>query len=163
MRKRILAALLAAVLIFSLSACNQKETVANEITVSVVNQCDAEIYGVRIEYFVDRQWLGGILASADPDMTKPFDKGDKMYFGVPKLDVQESSSDVPFGMLVYVYLEDERSIPIRFFWEWSAEYDAEYAFEISGTEETGFSLERIGNGFEVQITSWDDLPEDFFE
>lgn len=163
MKRRMQLVLITVVLLFSLSACNQQPSKDNEVTVSIVNNSKDEIYGIRIEYFVDRQWLGGILASADPDMTKPFEKSEKMYFGVPKLNENESSSDIPFGMLVYVYLEDSRNVPIQFMWEWSAEYNTEYTFEVSGTEETVFSLNKIGNGFECTVTSWDDLPKEFIE
>lgn len=164
MSKRILAALLIAILAFSLCACNPQQTHnENEVKISFVNNSGDDIYGIQIEYLVDRQRIGGISASADPDMTKPFGKNEKIYFGVPELFVAEGNSDIPFGMLVYIFLEDGHSVPIKFMWEWTAEYNTEYTFEVSGTEETTFSITKVGNNFDCTVTSWDDLPKELIE
>lgn len=164
MSKRILSVLLIAILTFTLCACNQQQTNSeNEVKISFVNNSGDDIYAIQIEYLVDRQRIGVISASADPDMTKPLGKNEKIYFGVPELSVAEEDSDIPFGMLVYIFLEDGHSVPIKYMWEWTAEYKTEYTFEVSGAEETTFSITKVGNNFDCTVTSWDDLPKELIE
>lgn len=164
MSRRILSALLIAILSFSLCACNpQQASNENEVEITFVNNCGDDIYGIQIEYLVDRQRIGGISASVDPDMTKPFEKNDKIYFGAPELDMAEDNSDIPFGMLVYIFLEDGHSVPIKFMLEWTAEYNKEYVFTLSGSEKSGYTIARAGTDFACTMTSWGELPAELLE
>lgn len=164
MIKRIFAVLLSTIMIVSLCACVQKSADENkEVTVSFVNNSDDDVYAIQLEYLVDRQRIGGVSASADPNMTKPFEKGEKVYFGIPKLSAVSEKSCIQFGMLVYVFLEEVQSVPIKFMWEWTARYETEYTFELGGFEETTFTVNKVGNDFNCTVTPWDELPKELLE
>ncbi len=96
-------------------------------------------------------------------MTKVFKHGDKIYCGVPEKIALEGADEVPFGLLVYVILEDQREVAVKFMWEWTAEYNKEYAFSLIGSEDKGYTITQIGKDFDCKVTPWESLLDEPLE
>lgn len=164
MRSRLLVVLLTVILVISLCACSiQEPPDETEVGITFLNNSSDDIYCIQIEYLVNRMRIGGISASADPGMTMPLKKDEKVYFGVSEQFIEEYESNIPFGMLVYVFPEEGNSVPIKFLWEWSADFNTEYNFSISGSEENGYAVNREGDAFMCTVTPWDELPAELLE
>lgn len=163
--KRISAIFLLVAIMISTSACSslRRNQPENQVKISFVNEATDSVYGLQIEYLVDRVRIGGIGASRDSDMTVPFERSEKIYCGIPEEMVSEGAETIPFGMLVYVIVEDQRSVPVKFMWEWTAEYNSEYIFILGGSEKEGYTISNSGSGFACTVTSWDELPAELLE
>ncbi len=156
--------LLVAIMILS-SACSSshRNLPENQVNISFVNEATDSVYGIQIEYLIDRVRIGGIGASRDSDMTVPFERNEKIYCGIPEKMVLEGAETIPFGMLVYVTVEDQHSVPVKFMCEWTAEYNSEYIFILGGSEKDGYTITRTGRDFSCTMTSWDELPSELLE
>ncbi len=163
--KKICAIFLLVAIMISSSACSssQRNQPENQVKISFVNEAADSVYGIQIEYLVDRVRIGGMEASNDPEMTEPFERNEKIYCGIPEKMILEGAETIPFGMLVYVTVEDQRSVPVKFMWEWTAEYNSEYIFMLGGSEKDGYTITRTGRDFSCTMTSWDELPSKFLE
>ena len=163
--KRICAILLLVAIMISSTACSspKRNQPENQVKISFVNEATDSVYGIHIEYLVDRVRIGGMEASNNPEMTEPFERNEKIYCGIPEKMVLEGAETIPFGMLVYVTVEDQRSVPVKFMWEWTAEYNSEYIFILGGSEKEGYTISNLGSGFACTVTSWDELPAELLE
>ncbi|MBO5015127.1 MAG: hypothetical protein J6C92_04865 [Bacteroidaceae bacterium] len=163
--KRISAILLLIAIMISTSSCSslRRNQPENQVKISFVNEAADSVYGIQIEYLIDRVRIGGMEASNDPEMTEPFERNEKIYCGIPEKMVLEGAETIPFGLLVYVTVEDQRSVPLKFMWEWTAEYNSEYIFILGGSEKDGYTVSSSGSGFACTVTSWDKLPAELLE
>lgn len=163
--KRIGAILLLVAIMISSTACSspKRNQPEKQVKISFVNEATDSVYGIQVEYLVDRVRIGGMEASNDSEMTKPFERNEKIYCGIPEKMVLEGAETIPFGMLVYVTVEDQRSVPVKFMWEWTAEYSKEYTFTLSGFQKSGYTITRTGSDFSCTMTSWDELPSELLE
>ncbi len=163
--KRISAILLLVAIMILCSACSSshRNLPENQVKISFVNEATDSVYGMHIEYLIDRVRIGGMEASNDPEMTQPFERNEKIYCGIPEKMVLEGAETIPFGMLVYITVEDQRSVPVKFMWEWTAEYNLEYIFILGGSEKEGYTISNSGSGFACTVSSWDELPDELLE
>lgn len=163
--KRISAILLLVAIMILSSACSSshRNLPENQVNISFVNEATDSVYGIQIEYLIDRVRIGGMEASYDPEKTHPFERNEKIYCGIPEKMVLEGAETIPFGMLAYVTVEDQRSVPVKFMWEWTAEYNSEYIFILGGSEQEGYTVASVGTDFACTVTSWDELPDELLE
>ena len=108
------------------------------------------MYGIVIEYSVDRPSVCGQMASFDPEMKKPLPKEEHVIkfaeqgFGKPyTLDRGK------FGILAVVVLENSEEIPLQYLWEWNAAYGKQYHFTLSGDKGMDWSTVHAENGVKI--------------
>lgn len=157
--KGIIGLIVTAVLFLSVCGCGDKNT---ERTTDVVISLESDgVYGIVIEYSIDRTRLGGQMVSTDPEMSKPLPKVEhtikfaEQGFGEPyTLDSEK------FGILVFVVLETGEEIPLPYLWEWNAAYGEQYHFTLSGNNENRYTLTPTDD-IDYTTTPWDELPNEF--
>ena len=157
--KRFISLALLLLMIISLYACGKQNT---ERTTDVVVSLGSDgVYGIVIEYSVDRTRLGGQIASCDPEMTKPLPKEEHtIKFAEQGFGESYTLDSGKFGILVVVVLENGEEIPLQYLWEWNAAYGEQYHFTLSGDKESGFVL-TPSDDVDCTITPWDELPSEF--
>lgn len=158
--KKIIAIWLVVILLISVSACSTKQQA--EVTTDIVISLESEgVYGIVIEYSIDRTRLGGQMTSLDPEMTKPMPKEEHaIKFAEQGFSDPYTLNSGKFGILVVVVLENGEEVPLQYLWEWDAAYGEKYHFTLSGNKEDGFtfaSADDVG----YTITPWDELPSEF--
>lgn len=157
--KRIVGLLVATILIMSICGCSNKNM---DRTTDVVISLESDgIYGIVIEYSVERTRLGGQMASCDPEMTKALPKEQHtIKFAEQGFGDPYTLDSGKFGILVVVVIENGEEIPLQYLWEWNAAYGEQYHFTLSGDKENGFVL-TPSNEVDCMITPWDELPNEF--
>ena len=158
--KKTLCILSIFLMLTSLFACSN--TKGTEKTTDVVISLESEgVYGIVIEYSVDRTRLGGQMASCDPEMTKPLPKEEHtIKFAEQGFGEPYTLDSGKFGILVVVVLENGKEVPLQYLWEWNAAYGEQYHFTLSGNKDNGFVL-TPSDDVDCTITPWDELPSDF--
>lgn len=158
--KSIISLPLLLLMIISLCACGTKKE--SERTTDVVISLESDgVYGIVIEYSIDRTRLGGQMASIDPEMTKPLPKEEHtIKFAEQGFGESYTLNSGKFGILVAVVLEDGEEVPLQYLWEWNAAYGERYHFTLAGNKENGFIL-TPSDDVDCMITPWDELPSEF--
>ncbi len=158
--KKTVAILLFIIILMAVTACNTKPQA--EVTTDIVISLESEgVYGIVIEYSIDRTRLGGQMASRDPEMTKPLPKEEHtIKFAEQGFGEPYTLDSGKFGILVVVVLENGEEIPLQYLWEWDAAYGEQYHFTLTGDKENGFVL-TASDDVDCTITPWDELPSDF--
>lgn len=127
-----------------------------QVDVSVLID-SGDVYGVSVEYCVERKALGGQACSRDPARTRTFAKGEEIGFRFLKQDFQEIEyAGKTFGLIFSVLTEGEGSSPIDILWEWPVQAGGKYVFELTGSREAGYALIPE---FECVRTPLSELPE----
>ena len=157
--KRIVGLIVATVLILSMCGCSNKNT---ERTTDVVISLESDgVYGIVIEYSVDRTRLVGQMASCDPEMINPLPKEEHtIKFAEQGFGEPYTLDSGKFGILIVVVLENGEEIPLQYLWEWNAAYGEQYHFTLSGDKESSFVL-TASDDVDCTITPWDKLPSEF--
>lgn len=119
------------------------EQAENSEYTSVICQIDCEesIYGIHLEYFLDRQPQGGMsIVNASTD--SPLAQGERLHAQFEERDFPspEALGEQTFGIMAFVVLENGSELPVDCFWEWNAECGSEYLFMLSGNSRDGFTL-----------------------
>lgn len=158
--KKIVFAIALLSMLLCITACNNKPQA--EVTTDVVISLESDgVYGIVIEYSIDRTRLGGQIASCDPEMTKPLPKEEHtIKFAEQGFGELYTLDNGKFGILVVVVLENGKEIPLQYLWEWDAVYGEKYHFTLTGNKENGFVFTRTDD-VDCTITPWDELPSDF--
>ena len=158
--KKTLCVLSIFLMLTSLFACSNKK--GTEKTTDVVISLESDgVYGIVIEYSVNRTRLGGQMASCDLEMTKPLPKEEHtIKFAEQGFGEPYTLDSGKFGILVVVVLENGEEVPLQYLWEWDAVYGEQYHFTLSGDKEGGFIL-TPSDDVDCTITPWDELPSDF--
>lgn len=158
--KKTLCILSIFLMLTSLFACSNAK--GTEKTTDVVISLESEgVYGIVIEYSVDRTRLGGQMASRDPEMTKPLPKEEHtIKFAEQGFGEPYTLDSGKFGILVVVVLENGEEVPLQYLWEWDAAYGEQYHFTLTGDKENGFVL-TASDDVDCMITPWDELPSEF--
>lgn len=144
--KQMLAVLICAGIIITCAACggrNAAENMVDENTfvVAMINRCDAEIYGIHLEYGIDGEIVGdGGIVNADGS---PIAAEDLIARDFTATDFPESADLSRFTMKVYVILADEEEVLIEEPIAIAAAYDSIYYFELTGDEASGFKLHPV--------------------
>ena len=107
--KRIVGLIVATVLILSMCGCSNKNT---ERTTDVVISLESDgVYGIVIEYSVDRTRLVGQMASCDPEMINPLPKEEHtIKFAEQGFGEPYTLDNGKFGILVVVVLENGEEV-----------------------------------------------------
>ena len=158
--KKIVFAIALLSMLLCITACQTKPQ--TEVTTDVVISLESDgVYGIVIEYSVDRTRLGGQMASCDPEMTKPLPKEEHtIKFAEQGFGEPYTLDSGKFGVLVVVVLENGEEIPLQYLWEWDAAYGEQYHFTLTGDKENGFVL-TASDDVDCTITPWAELPSDF--
>ena len=108
--KKTLCVLSIFLMLTSLFACSNKK--GTEKTTDVVISLESDgVYGIVIEYSVDRTRLGGQMASCDPEMTKPLPKEEHtIKFAEQGFGEPYTLDSGKFGILVVVVLENGEEV-----------------------------------------------------
>lgn len=111
-------------------------------TLKIENRCDEEIYGVGVEYYVERVHIGGVLNCSDRTGNAPLRSGHIFCDMVQKNDFGEIgySYERKFGMKAYIIMEDGSQRVVGDLFEWTPRYGEEYSFFLQGNETIGYTL-----------------------
>lgn len=127
-----------------------------QVDVSVLID-SADVYGVSVEYCVERRALGGQACSPDPMRTRPFARDEEISFEFAQYDFQDADyENGTFGLIFSVLLPGEGSEEIEVLWEWRAVKGEKYSFVLTGSREKGYSVRAE---FEADRTELNDLPD----
>ncbi len=128
--------------------------------IRIENRADG-VYGIGMEYSVDRLLLGAQECLSDPAMKRAMGKGEAADFRFEPQDFPEDCGpdDGTFGMAAWVIGADGEEILLNSFVEWEAAWDGTYSFILTGNAQDGYELApEKDEGYTV--TPVDKLPED---
>lgn len=166
MKRKCAACLLFFLLLFSFTACQSAENTqdaAQDVQIAIQNQCASDIYGITVEYSVNRTRLGGQSITKNPGTTRKLPSEEKLSFGFSEQDfpVSLTPADGPFGIFVTVLLKNGVEAPLSDFWEWTAVCGETYTFMLSGSPESGFTLTPQTDVPDCIVTPKSALPQAF--
>ena len=146
MKKAILSVVL--ILALMLCACHKEPQVQTLSGVKVIVHLECtDVYGMEIEYCIDRKSLGVQGAAINPEMSIPINRGEALSFEFIEMDFS-SADDLEngmFGIMPEILLKDGESISAEYLWEWNAQFGEEYHFILRGSEDGTFSFEPVEN------------------
>lgn len=111
---------------------------------SIMNDCEGEIYGVHIEYALDGEPTGGgVTGAVGLGKVQPIERGDDMTWEFDERDFPEQADLTGLSVEVYVVLAGEKELLADGTLAFSAEYGRDYFASLSGSEEAGFSVSML--------------------
>ena len=141
---RAAALLLLLAFLVSGTACHR--TVQEELGVRIWIRiaCNTPVYGVHVEYEVDRVSVGEMGVSVDAGMSRAIPDGDTVNLDIPARALPEGSEPVTLCLQVFAITADGTENPLPYLLEWSAARETAYRFTLFGDASSGFEMEADG-------------------
>ena len=136
-----LALLLLLAVLVSGTACRRAAQEERGVRLWVRVACNTPVYGIHIEYEVDRASVGGMGVSVDPGMSRAIPDGDTVSLDIPARALPEGSEHVTLCLQVFVITADGTENPLPYLLEWSTERELSYRFTLFGDARSGFEME----------------------
>lgn len=140
MRNPITAGILCLFLLFTVSCSVLQKTEERQISVVISNECEDEIYGLHVEYFFERNAVGGLVCSKTPEMDIPLPSEEPICPSFPERAFPLEPENGKFGMILFVSDSSGNETPLGLFYEWQAQYGEKYRFVLSGNRKDGYVL-----------------------
>ena len=138
--KRLLAFLAILALLISLGGCGKRE-----MTVTIINLCDEDIFAARMEYAICDDAVGEV--SLSPENDAALLKGETLRFAFTKQDMPDGADLRDFRFELFLLLEDGTEVSVGTLGV-AAEWGGEYGYAVVGDSENGFRYQR-GNRSET--------------
>ena len=108
---------------------------------------DIPLYGVRVEYYLDQQPVGGQEVWAHPKLREPFSAGADVTFQFLEQNFPEGVEGKTFGLAVFAVLEGGEELLAQGLCQWRATAGETYPFVLSlgGTGQAHLKGEARGS------------------